>query len=180
MCKWRCLGQECLVGLREAMSHRALEECIRGGPCLKELRAVHPGRRAGTRLPCSATGLTCPACWERKCYHDESTGFGKIFHPVVLKALFKCGGGGLVAKLCRTPVSPWTHGARQAPLSMGFSRQEYWSGLPFPSPGDLPDPGLEPGLLRCRQMIYQLSYEGGPCLSVLNMKHLVWTSYSYY
>ena len=34
--------------------------------------------------------------------------------------------------------------AYQAPLSMGFSRQEYWSGLPFPSPGDLPDPGIEP------------------------------------
>ena len=34
--------------------------------------------------------------------------------------------------------------ASQAPLSMGFSRQEYWSGLPFPSPGDLPDPGIEP------------------------------------
>ena len=35
--------------------------------------------------------------------------------------------------------------ARQDPLSMGFSRQEYWSGLPFPSPGDLPNPGIEPG-----------------------------------
>ena len=35
--------------------------------------------------------------------------------------------------------------AHQAPLSMGFSRQEYWSGLLFPSPGDLPDPGIEPG-----------------------------------
>ena len=35
--------------------------------------------------------------------------------------------------------------ARRVPLSMGFSRQEYWSGLPFPSPGDLPDPGIEPG-----------------------------------
>ena len=34
--------------------------------------------------------------------------------------------------------------SHQAPLSMGFSRQEYWSGLPFPSPGDLPDPGIEP------------------------------------
>ena len=41
-------------------------------------------------------------------------------------------------------VTPWTV-ARQAPLSMGFSRQEYWSGLPFPSPGDLPNPGIEPG-----------------------------------
>ena len=38
---------------------------------------------------------------------------------------------------------PWTI-AYQAPPSMGFSRQEYWSGLPFPSPGDLPDPGIEP------------------------------------
>ena len=40
-------------------------------------------------------------------------------------------------------VTPWT-AACQAPLSMGFSRQEYWSGLPFPSPGDLPNPGIEP------------------------------------
>ena len=40
-------------------------------------------------------------------------------------------------------VTPWT-AARQAPLSMGFSRQEYWSGLTFPSPGNLPDPGIEP------------------------------------
>ena len=40
-------------------------------------------------------------------------------------------------------VTPWTV-AHQAPPSMGFSRQEYWSGLPFPSPGDLPDPGIEP------------------------------------
>ena len=38
----------------------------------------------------------------------------------------------------------WT-GAFQAPPSIGFSRQEYWSGLPFTSPGDLPDPGIEPG-----------------------------------
>ena len=43
----------------------------------------------------------------------------------------------------RLLVTPWTV-ARQAPLSMGFSRQEYRSGLPFPSPGDLPDPGVEP------------------------------------
>ena len=41
-------------------------------------------------------------------------------------------------------TTPWTV-ARQAPLSMGFSRQEYWSGLPFPSPGDLPIPGIKPG-----------------------------------
>ena len=41
-------------------------------------------------------------------------------------------------------TAPWTV-AYQVPLSMGFSRQEYWSGLPFPSPGDLPNRGIEPG-----------------------------------
>ena len=49
----------------------------------------------------------------------------------------------LVIKSCPTIVTPWTV-AHQAPLSMGFSRQEYWSGLPFPFPGDLPDPGIKP------------------------------------
>ena len=48
--------------------------------------------------------------------------------------------------------TPWTV-AYQAPPSMGFSRQEYWSGLPFPSPGDLPDPGIKPGLPHSRQML---------------------------
>ena len=41
-------------------------------------------------------------------------------------------------------MTPWT-GAYKAPLSMEFSRQEYWSGLPFPSPEDLPKPEIEPG-----------------------------------
>ena len=98
-------------------------------------------------------------------------------------------------------VSPWTV-AHQAPLSMGILRQEYWSGLPCPPSGDLPNPGIEPrspalqvnslpsepsekpnntgvgslsllqgifliqeskqGLLHCRQILYQLSYQGSP------------------
>ena len=48
-----------------------------------------------------------------------------------------------VASVISDSVSPRTV-ARQAPLSMGFSRQEYWSGLLYPSPGDLPKPGIEP------------------------------------
>ena len=52
-------------------------------------------------------------------------------------------GAGLVTKLCLTLVTPWTV-ACQDPLPIGFSRQEYWSGVPFPSPGDHPDPGIEP------------------------------------
>ena len=53
------------------------------------------------------------------------------------------GGGGLVTKSCPTLVTPWTI-ACQSPLSMGFSRQDHWSGSPFPSPGDLSDLGIEP------------------------------------
>ena len=51
--------------------------------------------------------------------------------------------GGLVTKSCPTLAIPWTV-ACQAPLSMGFSRQEYWRRLPFHSPGDLPDLGIKP------------------------------------
>ena len=51
----------------------------------------------------------------------------------------------LVAQLCPTLCNPMYCISCQAPLSIGFSRQEYWSGLPFPSPGDLPNPGIEPG-----------------------------------
>ena len=51
-------------------------------------------------------------------------------------------GGRLVTKSCPTLATPWTV-ACQAPLSMGFSRPEYWSGFLFPSPGDLTDPGIE-------------------------------------
>ena len=50
---------------------------------------------------------------------------------------------GLLAKLCLTLETPWTI-AHQAPLFMGFSKQEYWSRLPFSSPGDLSNPGIKP------------------------------------
>ena len=51
---------------------------------------------------------------------------------------------GKFLSLVQLLATPWT-AAYQAPPSMGFSRQEYWSGLPFPSPGDRPYPGIEPG-----------------------------------
>ena len=57
-------------------------------------------------------------------------------------------------------VAPQTL-ARQAPLSMRFSRQEYQSGLPCPPPGDPPDPGIEPTslwFLECKQILYQLCH----------------------
>ena len=56
-------------------------------------------------------------------------------------------------------ATPWTV-AYQVPPSMGFSRQECWSGLPFPSPGDLPNQGSNLGLPHCRQTLYRLSHQG--------------------
>ena len=78
-----------------------------------------------------------------------------LFQPVsqessVTNAILKTfmslllGGGGLVNKSCPT-LATLLPVVFQAPLSMGFSRQAYWSGLPFPSPGDLPDPRIKPG-----------------------------------
>ena len=58
--------------------------------------------------------------------------------------------------------TPWTS-ARQAPPSMGFSRQEYWSGVPFPSPEDLPKPRIEPGspALQADSLLSELPGESG-------------------
>ena len=105
-------------------------------------------------------------------------------------------------------MTPWTV-ALQAPLSMGFSRQEFWCGLPCPPPGNLPNPGIEPrsptlqadsslseppgklknigvgslsllqgifptqksiqGLLYCRWILYQLSYQRSPCYTTVRV-----------
>ena len=74
-------------------------------------------------------------------------------------------------------VTPWTV-AHQAPQSMEFSRQEYWSGLPFPSPGDLPDPGIKPGspalqadALPSEPQIWSIKSLQGECLLLFNLLH---------
>ena len=64
-------------------------------------------------------------------------------------------------------ATPWSV-ALQAPPSMEFSRQEYWSGLPFPSPGDLLTQGSNPGLLHCRQMLYHLSHQALFIYDIIN------------
>ena len=76
------------------------------------------------------------------------------YNSVIEKNLF-------VIKSRPTLATPWMV-ACQAPLSMGFSRQEYWSELPFPSSGDLPNPGIEAGSPAFWQILYQLRYEGSP------------------
>ena len=72
-------------------------------------------------------------------------GVAKVGHDLATKLLLLLSWCSKVVGILSLPIltSPWTI-AFQDPLSMGFSMQECWSGLPFPSPGDLPDPEIEP------------------------------------
>ena len=82
----------------------------------------------------------------------------------------------LVVKLCPNfSAAPWTV-ARQTPLFVGFSRQEYRSGLPFPSPGDLPDPGIESPSLHWQVDSFPLRQQGSP----LTTLHLVNNSFFFW
>ena len=102
-------------------------------------------------------------CWEQSLAHGECWELG-LFIPLLqntcslptlislsfFKCISSCHSACGTSVLCcfsrvRLFVTPWTV-AHQAPLSMGFSRQGYWSGLPCPPPGDLPDPEIEPAL----------------------------------
>ena len=66
-------------------------------------------------------------------------------------------------------MTPWT-AARQAPLSLGLFRQEYWSGLPIPSRGDLPDPGIEPVSPALAGGFFTPDPPGKPLEHYLNLK----------
>ena len=69
----------------------------------------------------------------------------------------------LVDKLCMTLLQPIDYRlARQAPITLGFPSQEYWSELPFPSPGDLPDPGIEHVIPELQMDSLTMSHNGGP------------------
>ena len=80
--------------------------------------------------------------------------------------------GGLVAKSCPTLAIPWTV-ACQAPLSMEFSRQEYWSRLPFHSPGDLPNPGNELEFPALQEDSLLTELRGKPNEQMMLAKHLI-------
>ena len=66
-------------------------------------------------------------------------------------------------------MTPWTI-VRQSPLSMGFPKQEYWSELPFPSPGDLPDPRIELAFPALQLSSLPLSHQGSPNQEVVLFK----------
>ena len=90
------------------------------------------------KFPFSPKGNKLSNCeeWRRSASSSQSS-----HDKCICLLCYSIHGASLVAKSCLTLVNPWTV-AFQAPLSMGFTRKEYWSGLPFPSPGDLPDPGI--------------------------------------
>ena len=100
------------------------------------------GGESGAGLRCSRAGLGSPGCSSRLL---------PTCHMVKVK----------VKSLSHVQLfaTPWTV-SYYTPPSMGFSRQECWNGLPFPSPEDLPDPGIEPGSPHCRQTLYHLSHKG--------------------
>ena len=99
-------------------------------------------RVTGSVSRCSSQGLPVLVKFIlTRCFTEQNVPIlSSLLHSQVLQNV-KC--VLLVSLSCSTFVNPWTV-AHQAPLSMGFSRQEYWSGLPFRSPGDLPNPGIEP------------------------------------
>ena len=75
----------------------------------------------------------------------------------------------LVTKLCPNLMTSWTV-AHQAPLPKGFPRQEYWSGLSFPSPGHLPDPGIKAVSPALVGGFLPLNHHGSPLLHVTELK----------
>ena len=75
-----------------------------------------------------------------------------------------------LVQLCPTLCDPmWPHGAHRAPLSMGFTRQEYWSGLPCPPPGDLPNLGTEPRSPPVQGDSLSSSHHGSPRVCSLSL-----------
>ena len=109
-------------------------------------------------------------CRQKKKIRDCQIGFQKrdtyqtFFHVHVCSILSCFSRVRLLATLCTV--------AHQAPLSMGFSRREYWSGLPFPSPGDLPDPRIEPESLMSPALagsFFSTEPPGKPILSCIKI-----------
>ena len=119
-------------------------------------RAQGPGHTHHIHSPCPMEKVLCPggtpssgpqfpSCRRCACVYTHTHTYTHVRTPVQTGCAsgFRLDGGGLVTKSCLTVATPLAV-PLQAPLSMGFSRQEYWSGLPFPSPGNLPNPGIKP------------------------------------
>ena len=145
-------GWHCLSSQHACVCAKSLQSC----PTLcNSLDCSPPGSSVHGDSPGKNTEVGCHALLQKifltqgsnlclSSFMSPALASGFFITSTTWEALFlTSGGGGFVAKLCPTLATPWTV-ACQAPVSMGFSRQHYWSGLPFPSPGDLPKPGIKP------------------------------------
>ena len=121
-------------------------------PCWASLRLPSPWRQAWV----SSFTQTLPGSPSERLFS-----LPHLNHLLTVPACEKV--EALVAQSCPALATPWTL-ARQAPLSMDFSKQEYWSGLPFPSSRIFLTQGLNLGLLYCRWTLYHLSHQGFFCL----------------
>ena len=143
---WTGEGTEILLNTNNALLRflcKALSQCWVEGVSLRVLKAPHCAHSQLQKHRVSEWGLVCLFTWRKSQQHCVS-----------------------VAQSCLTPCNPLTV-AHQAPLSMGFSKQEDWSGLPCPPSGDLPDPGI---------ILYHLSHQGSPTALRLEQRFLwLWT-----
>ena len=142
---WGVYAQLCLT-LCDPKDSSPPGSSVHGISQVRILEWVAISSSRGSSSPRDGTHLSCGSCIDRQnLYHWALQ--GTYYH--------NSSSSSLVAKSCPTLVTPWAV-AFQAPLSMGFSRQECWSGLPFPSLGHLPDPGiyfiLYKGKLTCRKV----------------------------
>ena len=97
-----------------------------------------------------------------------------IYWPFFLVCVHECP---VISVVSNSFATPWTV-VCQAPLSMGFSRQEYWSRLPFPPPEDLPDPEIEPHVSGSRILYQRVTWEAFSMHSTLFFKTLFVLGYS--
>ena len=129
-----------------------------GGTSPRPLSDPAASRVTGSVSQCSSQGLPLLVKFILTgCFREQNVPIlSSLLHSQVLQNV-KC--VLLVTQSRSTFVTPWTV-ARQAPLSVGFSRQKYGSGLPFPSPGDLPDLGIEPVCLALASRFFTAELPG--------------------
>ena len=127
------------------------------------IKCQPPCARAALGTRCVARGRV-PALTEQRSFSpltpDPSPSLSSSLHSLAFFYFPAC------SPQVPSVMTPWT-AAHQAPLSMGFSRQEYWSRLPFPSPGDLPNPGIKAPSLALQADSLPLSHWGSALFTLL-------------
>ena len=136
-------SKSCLFGCSLLMSQINTTK-YKGGASAPKPRAFQPPRRwlIYSLKPCSEHRI--PHTEDAQNIFVSAKNFGQWFLKGINYVFWRFWSEVKSLSRVRLFATPWA-AAYQAPLSMGFSRQEYWSGVPFPSPGDLPNPGIEPG-----------------------------------